>query len=684
MARTAIILETPDDIAKLIAPALTTRDYAVVSAESGSEALKKFSSGTKFDVVIVGEELVDVDGISAIAKLRPLAPQSKFVYVADSWKGAALYQEIRKKLRVDLVIHRPLKSSLVIAQIDALFEVKRHEQEVPYENVVIKRSQAEYLKKLPGRIAEIAAALNQSRTVQASLIDPGRMAHNLKGTSLSYGLDAVGVKAAVVEELCLRAATDTGFSTVHWEEIDTAFLALKETVDRANDRAVAADELKNSGANGNDTATQDLEDVEPSRMKAVYCGLDPLPLGIFNGDRRMDVVQVNDPNDVLDKAYVVSADALMFDMRKFDQNSCFEIARQVRSFEGNETLPLGFVLKDSTADARVQAVHLGASISLEPEVESDAVFESMKYLVSIRRPDRQRVLAIDDDPDFCALVTGILNDNGILARSVCDPQEAESVLESWEPDLLLLDVNMPGVSGYEVCKRIRTSPRWQELPIIFLTAQTGLDARLAAFQAGGDDYLPKPVADVELLIRVRVRLDRLRLLRERADKDALTGLLLRRAFLENLEAVVTESKRHDLNFCLALIDIDHFKLVNDLRGHLSGDRVLAHFGDLLKKRFRVEDVRGRWGGEEFIIAFRRAPRRNMAPALARVLQELKVMPMRDDKGNAFFVSFSAGMADFPEDGQTIHDLIQKADERLYIAKNSGRARIVVSEGEEYA
>lgn len=681
MGRTAIILETPDSIAKLIAPVLTSRDYAVLQSESGEATLKNFANGMTYDVVIVGEELIDVDGLSALAKLRPASPQSKFIYVANSWKGAELYQEIRKKLRVDLVVHRPLKPSLIAAQIDALFETRRHEQEEPYEHVVVKRSQAEYLKKLPVRIAEISDGLEKSRQNQAQLVDTGRIAHNLKGTSLSYGLDTIGVKAAVVEELCLRAATDSSYAEARWAEIETAFGALREAVENASGSA-GGQAIHHVGDGGENI--EQLEVSEPTRLRAVYCGSDQLRLEPYTLERRIDVVQVSDPAAVLDKAYVVSADALMFDMREFDQPSCFEIARQVRGFEGNETLPLGFVLKESTPDARVQAVHLGASVSLEPQAPSEAVVESLRYLVSIRRPDRQRVLAIDDDPDFCSLVTGILNENGIIARSINDAHEAEAALESWEPDLLLLDVNMPGVSGYEVCRRIRSSPRWQDLPIIFLTAQTGLDARVAAFQAGGDDYLPKPVADVELLIRVKVRLDRLRLLRERADKDALTGLFLRRAFLENLEAVITESKRHQLDFCLALMDIDHFKQVNDQRGHLSGDRVLAHFGDLLKKRFRVEDVRGRWGGEEFIVAFRRANRRSMAPALARVLQELNEMPMSDDDGNNFLVSFSAGMADYPNDGVTIHDLVQKADERLYMAKKNGRARIVVEQGEEYA
>jgi diguanylate cyclase (GGDEF)-like protein len=208
---------------------------------------------------------------------------------------------------------------------------------------------------------------------------------------------------------------------------------------------------------------------------------------------------------------------------------------------------------------------------------------------------------------------------------------------------------MPGITGFEVCRMLRGVPRWQDLPIVFLTGQTGVDARLEAFRSGGDDYLPKPVVNEELLMRVKVRLDRARLMKERSDKDTITGLLLRRAFSEHLAGMIAEAHRLKATATICLMDVDHFKKVNDTYGHLAGDRVLAGLGQLLARRFRVDDLRGRWGGEEFILAFRRESKETMQKAILRVLEEFSRMEFKADDGRIFHVTFSGGLASYPDE-----------------------------------
>ena len=136
--------------------------------------------------------------------------------------------------------------------------------------------------------------------------------------------------------------------------------------------------------------------------------------------------------------------------------------------------------------------------------------------------------------------------------------------------------------------------------------------------------------------------------------------------------MLAEAQRLKSTFTVCLIDVDHFKKVNDTYGHLAGDKVLAGLGQLLSRRFRVDDLRGRWGGEEFILAFRRESRETMHAAIMRVLDEFASMTFVSDDGQDFHVSFSGGIASYPDDGDSVYQLVQTADKRLYEAKHAGR------------
>ena len=178
----------------------------------------------------------------------------------------------------------------------------------------------------------------------------------------------------------------------------------------------------------------------------------------------------------------------------------------------------------------MEAAHTGASLYLDKPLQSDTLEKAVQHLVAIRQGGRPRILIVDDDEFFANTVALVLRNEGMIVKILLDPTKILEVMQEFPPDMLLLDVMMPGITGFEVCRMLRQVPRWQDLPIIFLTGQTGVDARVEAFRAGGDDYLPKPVVNEELLTRVKVRLDRSRLLKERSDKDTITGLFLRRAF----------------------------------------------------------------------------------------------------------------------------------------------------------
>ena len=541
-----------------------------------------------------------------------------------------------------------------------------------------------FSKSLPTRVKQIEQIIiqvNRESPDSNLIIEGRRLSHNLKGTSRSCGFDNLGNLSERIE-YSLRDMLEVPEidHTRAWGHIDSALLAAKKEVElvklQFSDYAPTAEEL----ANLNPDAAKAKVLVVSS--EAVLSGCEggkqfPQPAHHAKQGIPLEIITVEKHSDALDKAAKTQLDAALIEIPSEGRESAFQLARELRSMVGYETLPLGFISRNDDSD-RAEAAHAGASLFLEKPYCPDTLQQALQHLIAIREGGRSRVLIVDDDEDFTELISSTLGNEGMLVKALNDPTHVLDVLEEYTPDLVLLDVMMPGILGFDVCKKIRGTGRWQDLPIIFLTAQTDLASRLSAFDCGGDDYLPKPVINVELLKRVKVRLDRARMQRERQDRDLLTGLLLRRAFGDHLSALISESERHNFNFTLCLMDVDHFKKVNDSFGHMSGDRVLAYIGKLLRKRFRVEDLRGRWGGEEFMLAFKHERKETMQKALNRVLEELKKVEFKGDQGESFYTAFSAGMVDFPEDGTTIHDLVLQADRRLYIAKANGRSQIVIT------
>jgi diguanylate cyclase (GGDEF)-like protein len=214
------------------------------------------------------------------------------------------------------------------------------------------------------------------------------------------------------------------------------------------------------------------------------------------------------------------------------------------------------------------------------------------------------------------------------------------------------------------------------LPIL-MRAKASNEMWSSGFEAGADDMLPLDISPAELMARLRVRLDRTRVFREQSNRDLLTGLLTRRAFTESVLSRLAEAQRSRRHLSLCLMDVDKFKSVNDTYGHGVGDKVLSALGTLLGTRFRLQDLRGRWGGEEFIIAFFGEWAESAREILSRVTGEFAKLTFDGGQGRSFHVTVSGGIATFPIDGRTLDDLVQVADQRLYAAKQAGRNRIKI-------
>jgi diguanylate cyclase (GGDEF)-like protein len=418
-------------------------------------------------------------------------------------------------------------------------------------------------------------------------------------------------------------------------------------------------------------------EVGPNMPRILIADADPVvrdQLVQLGRDKLLSVVAVATPAEALVEAGRSPFDAVFIDAVLGEQ--ALALARDLRASAGHERVPLAFLSQEIDVDRRVAAAHAGASVFLGKPVDPYAFTAAVDQMLALGRREKTRVLVVEDDPAFVACVAEVLDRDGILVRSAPDATRLIEVLDETRPDLVLLDAMLPGVSGWDAIRIIRTAPEHRDVPILFLTGRTDLASRIAAFDAGADDYLGKPLVAEELLARVRVRLDRQRLVREAIERDPLTRCLSRRALLDALASRLSEARRHGRPLSVALIDVDRFKRVNDTYGHLMGDHVLLSLGRLLNARFRLEDLRGRWGGEEFVLVFPGEAASTAAAVLARVLEEFRSLPFRGERGDPFFVTFSAGVSTLPTDGATVDALLRAADERLYDAKRKGRGTVV--------
>lgn len=298
-------------------------------------------------------------------------------------------------------------------------------------------------------------------------------------------------------------------------------------------------------------------------------------------------------------------------------------------------------------------------------------------------PERKfKVLVVDDSPTLRKGITFALRRLGmpIECQEASDGVEALQILTSTtDMDLVLCDVQMPAMDGFQLVEKARADARLRDLPIILLTAEGSVEHKVQGLTLGASDYVTKPFDPQELLARVRVQLKVKALqdeLRQLSITDPLTGVYNRRYFLSELARELGRSRQLGLQMGFAILDIDHFKLVNDEHDHLVGDRTLVEFARLLRSGTRPVDLVGRYGGEEFVILLPHTDKAETRRVLEALRQKVADHPFADLTRP---LTASIGMCSYPNDEVvTVDDLIRQADRALFRAKGEGRNRIIVA------
>jgi two-component system, cell cycle response regulator len=297
------------------------------------------------------------------------------------------------------------------------------------------------------------------------------------------------------------------------------------------------------------------------------------------------------------------------------------------------------------------------------------------------------VLVADDSRVVRVMLRRQLEARGLRVEEAEDGHQAVRGCRTLRPDILLLDVEMPGLDGYTVLRILREDAELSQIPVVFLTAHAGTEDVVRALQLGAHDYLRKPFEPSELIARVSAALrvkslqDELR--RRNAEletvtrTDALTGIYNRRHLEERLHGMLAAARRHRQPAAVLMIDVDHFKRVNDTLGHAGGDAVLRQVAERLHRRVRLEDVVGRWGGEEFLVLSDATDAAAAEVLAGRLLAAVSSTPFAIEGTDDVSVTVSIGCAAGTDDAEA---LVRRADDALYEAKSEGRNRVVVSGG----
>jgi diguanylate cyclase (GGDEF)-like protein len=529
-----------------------------------------------------------------------------------------------------------------------------------FEEAYAQLQQA-YAAELPSRLAELrkdlAALAVGEKDARASL--KSRL-HQLAGSGGSHGFPKLSQIAREAEQWMTANKTWDSAAVSRLEDVIDQLSALLDSIPLAMSTGEFETELPHSFSWQARVIGQGS-----ALLSTVTKTLTTAGFQVTEHHEAEDISTI--PASVRPDLLVIVGDATDFDVRA-----------TAAAWSGIRALrPRGVVLVDTgEGNDQLGAVAAGVDAIFHPDQILDDLAHYAKTLARIGVPP-SCVLLVEDDLAQAQLVASALESSNIRVNHAATAARAQEILAQEIPDLILLDVQLPDLDGFSLARLIRQDPKYNLLPVVFLTGRGSTSSHIEALRAGADVFLTKPIGpNINLLLQVVItRAERGRRIREMVHKDGLTGLLNHATLMAELQNAVEYAQRNNETFAFLMIDVDHFKRVNDRYGHLVGDQVLLHVAQVFQGVGRASDLIGRYGGEEFGMVLRPSDR-DGAETVARKLQAgLRERPATTKDGETISVEVSIGIAVYPRDGSTGSMLAHAADVALYQAKSSGRNRV---------
>ena len=416
-----------------------------------------------------------------------------------------------------------------------------------------------------------------------------------------------------------------------------------------------------------------------------------------NGVQAIDIIQQKMPDLILLDIMMPELDG-------------FSVTRKLKSDPETQNIPIILITALSSESDKIKGIEAGADEFLNKPVNQTELKARVKSLLKLRVYQEQlsgrinsgekaistlhhaetkddisnlpTILLVEDNRKDLNILNIYLENQPYRLMTVQNGKEAVSKCQNQKVDLIVLDLILPGLDGFDVCRTLKKNESTRNIQILMVSSKTDLESKLKGIELGADEFLIKPVNREELIVRIRSLIqkktymdhliNRFEEALQAAITDKLTGLYNHSYLKHFMEHEVSRCDRQKHPMAFIMIDIDDFKQYNDTYGHPAGDDLLRHFGGVIKNTVREVDFAARYGGEEFAVVLPYTGHRNARKAAERILENIRKKSSPDILVNK---TASMGFACYPDDGHTVADIIQRADEALYLAKHNGKNRV---------
>ncbi len=604
-----LVVDDDANFRGLLAQIFNSYGFTVFEARSAKEASDSFRLQLPL-LAIVDYRMPDMDGVSWIASIRESGIEIPVVFLSGSFCDPYTFNRLRNVYKVSLILQKPIVPELFMEQIGTLLPHREQlppqeyseygeSTQAPFANLAnvrlpsaqeaaMNEARREFALELPGMIQMLAQAIRHARDAgndRRLLAEASNEAHKIKGSAGSYGYTRIGECAGRIERSLEALEPDEGtMSEILWSEI-IRYLADAE--------AAATDLVDVSDADQVGLAAAPSAAI---LVVTIHDDVIDAALRLPEGIEIVAAVTLEEANSML-----VSYDysAIILDQGVSDPHSVFDFVMH-RRLEG-KTIPTWLVANSDVSQLPPELVYAGVEHIIPRPIELSALTSVVQDFLSKQTVVQPRVLSVDDDPLLSNLIKKVLTADGMIVETLNEPIKVMERLHEFRPDVVLLDVIMPGLSGYDVCRMLRATSEWNHLRIMFVTSKSDEQGYASAYMAGGDALLPKPIVSAELVRLVREQFKQVGSFAS-SDVDAESGILLGDAFEQVFVKMIVSADQDLQGLSVGIVELEFKDIGGESVSAEHQSEIFAVLEQFLVKRFRKQDTKGRLANHLVVLA----------------------------------------------------------------------------------